>query len=142
MHSQLHLIDDVFLPQHMKEENIAKKYEYLRELYFNGNTHILLNNVSVFGPFPRPEVPWDISEAQKIATYDPEVTKVLTWIKTRIIINLGRIDYKTVWVLVRIATGMLNKCNIPKCVQIMFHDNMVENLRKEYGEIIMADLPF
>jgi hypothetical protein len=136
------LIDDAFLPPHMKEENIAKKYEYLRELYFNGNTYILLNNVSVFGPFPRPEVPWDISEAQKIATYDPEVTKVLTWIKTKIIINLSRIDYRTMWVLVRIATGMLNKCNIPKCIQIMFHDNMVENLRKEYGEIIMADLPF
>ena len=142
MHSQLHLIDDAFLPPHMKEENIAKKYEYLRELYFNGNTHILLNNVSVFGPFPRPEVPWDISEAQKIATYDPEVTKVLTWIKTKIIINLSRIDYKTMGVLVRIATGMLNKCNIPKCVQIMFHDNMVENLRKEHDAIVVADLPF
>lgn len=142
MRSQLHLIDSIFIPQYMREENIAKKYEYLRKLYLSGNDHILLNNVSVFAPFPRPEVPWDISEAQKIATYDPEVTKVLTWIKTRIVINLSRIDYKTMGVLVRIATGMLNKCNIPKCVQIMFHDNMVKNLREEHDAVIMADLPF
>lgn len=142
MHSQLNLIDNIFIPQHMREKNIAEKYEYLRKLYLSGNTNILLNNVSVFAPFPRPEVPWDISEAQKIAIYDPEVTKVLTWIKTKIVINLSRIDYKTMGVLVRIATGMLNKCNIPKCVQIMFHDNMVKNLREEHDAVIMADLPF
>ena len=142
MHKQLTLISSYFLPERLKEATTAKKYEYLNNMYKKGQEYILLNNTSVFGPYPRPEVSWDISEVEKIAIYNPEVTKVLNWIKTKIVINLGSIDYKTLDVLIRIATGMLNKCNIPKTVQIMFHDNMVANLRKEHQEIILSDLPF
>lgn len=136
------LINDFFLPSIVKEGPLSSKYAYFKQLYDCGNKHILLNNVDVFGPYPSSELPWDISEAQKIATYNPEVTKVLNWIKTRIIINLGCIDYKTLDVLIRIATGMLNKCNIPQEIQIMFHDNMVENLREEHTRIVLSELPF
>lgn len=142
MHKQVTLINETFLPTESKAESAASKYEVFKRMYDEGYTYILMNNVDVFGPFPAPEVPWDISETQKIAIYNQEVTKVLTWIKTRIIINLGCIDYKTLDVLIRIATGMLNKCNIPKEVQIMFHDNMVENLKKEHESIVLSDLPF
>lgn len=126
----------------MRECTLAKKYNYLKRMYDSGNSYILLNNVCVFGPYPRPEKSWDISEAEKVAIYNKEVQKVLTWIKTKIIINLGLLDYKTLDVLIRIATGMLNKCNIQKELQIMFHDNMVENLRSESNKIILDDLPF
>lgn len=142
MHSQLQLIDGFFLPKEYKNKTTAEKYNYLKRKYDLGSSYILLNNVRVFGPYPRSEVPWDISEAQKIATYDPEVTKVLNWVNANIVIKLGTIDYKTTEVLIRIATGMLNKCNIPKSLQIMFHDNMVENLRSEYTNVVTSDLPF
>lgn len=142
MHSQLQLIDSFFLPKEYKNKTTAEKYNYLKRKYDLGGSYILLNNVRVFGPYPRSEVPWDISEAQKIATYDPEVTKVLDWVNANIVIKLGTIDYKTMGVLIRIATGMLNKCNIPKSLQIMFHDNMVENLRSEHTSIVTSDLPF
>lgn len=142
MHNQLSLIDDFFLSPEVRNSTTLDKYEYLNNLYRQGHTYILLNNIRVFGPYPRPNVPWDISEAQKVATYDPEVTKVLSWVNANIIINLARIDLKTMGVLIRIATGMLNKCNIPKGLQITFHDNMVENLRVEHAEVIMSGLPF
>ena len=142
MHKQLTLISSNFVPKNLQELNLAEKYEYLKRKYDNGHHYILLNNINVFGPFPRSHVPWDISEAEKIAIYDPEVTKVLTWIKAKIIINLASLDYKTLDVLIRIATGMLNKCNIPKEMQIMFHDNMVENLKVEHMNIISSTLPF
>lgn len=142
MHNQIRLIDNSFVPQKLQDKTLSEKYEYLRRIYKLGSTHILLNNISVFGPYPQPNVPWDISEVEKIAIYNPEVAKVLTWIKTKIIINLGVLDYKTLDVLIRIATGMLNKCDIPKEVQIMFHDNMVENLTTEHADILLSELPF
>lgn len=141
MHKQIRLINSFYLPSDMKDATTAEKYEYFRRMYPTHN-YVLLFETAVFGPFPRPEVPWDISEAEKIAKYDPEVSKVLTWVNTKIIINLSIIDSKTLGVLIRIATGMLNKCNIPKCLQIMFHDNMVENLKTEHNEVIMSGLPF
>lgn len=142
MHKQVRLIDNFFIPKELEEATTMEKYVYLNNLYKSGKRHILLNNVRVFGPYPKPNVPWDISEVQKIATYNPEVTSVLNWINTNIVIQLSGITYKTKDVLVRIATGMLNKCDIPKEVQIMFHDNMVENLKVELEDIIQSDLPF
>lgn len=134
------LLNDFYLTK--GDLTLSEKYNSLRTAYYNGAKYVILNNVNVFGPFPKPEVPWDISKAQKIATYNPEVTKVLTWIRVNIIINLPCITYRTLDVLIRIATGMLNKCDIPEELQIMFHDNMVENLHSEHKEILLAELPF
>lgn len=142
MSKHVSLIDPFFVPKEHKSSSIADDYFWLRRMYNSGATYILLNNCRVFGPFPHPVLPWDISEEQKIATYHPEVTKVLTWINTKIVINLNVIDYKTLDVLIRIATGMLNKCNIPKETQILFHSNMVKNLKLEHEFIMTSDLPF
>lgn len=142
MLSQMQLIDDFFLPSELKGKTTEEKYTYLRKKYNSGSRYILLNNSKVFGPYPKPDVPWDISEAQKIATYNSEVTKVLNWVNVNVVIKLDIIDYKTMGVLIRIATGMLNKCNIPKEIQIMFHDNMVKNLQTEYNNVILSTLPF
>lgn len=142
MHSQLRLIDSFFLPKGYENKTTAEKYNYLKKKYDSGGYYILLHNRRVFGPYLKPEVPWDISEAEKIATHDPEVTAVLKWVNTNIVIRLGVIDYKTKDVLIRIATGMLNKCNIPKSMQIMFHDNMVKNLEQEHSDVMCSGLPF
>lgn len=142
MNKHVSLIDEFFIPRRYRDLSTAAKYAYLKKLYDSGATHILLNNCRVFGPFMQPTVPWDISEAQKIATYEPQVTSVLRWVNTQIVINLADMDYKTLDVLIRIATGMLNKCDIPKPLQILFHDNMVENLHKEHGIVVISELPF
>ena len=142
MHKQLRLIDRFFIPSRLKNSTTAEKYKYLNNIYNLGAHYILLNNVRVFGPYPRPELSWDISEAQKIAIYDTEVSSVLNWVNTNIVINLSEIDYETMGVLIRIATGMLNKCNIPKSIKIMFHDNMVETLEIEHNDVVQSDLPF
>lgn len=144
MHKQARLINrfEIFLPKEIRSKTLVEKYDYLNRIYRLGKHHILLNNIDVFGPYPRPSVPWDISEAQKIAIYDPEVSNVLNWINANIVINLSKIDYRTKDVLVRIATGMLNKCNLPKSINIMFHDNMVENLQIELHEVSLSGLPF
>lgn len=142
MNNHVQLISELHIPKTRKHFCLADKYEYLNRMYKSGHQYILFNNISVFGPFPEPDVPWTISEAKKIAIYNTEVAQLLTWIKTRIIINLCHIDYKTLDVLIRIATGMLNKCDIPKDIKITFHDNMVRNLREEHKNIMLSTLPF
>lgn len=137
-----YLVNNLYLFDLVNDLSLADKYRFMKRKYNAGDRFILFNNVNVFGPYPEPDVPWDISDAEKIAIYNPEVTVVLNWIKSNIIINLAEINYKTLDVLVRIATGMLNKCNIPKDIQIMFHDNMVGNLKTEHNKIMLSDLPF
>lgn len=142
MLKQIRLIDEVHIPSNLKESATAEKYRYIKNMYDRGKTYVFLNNVSIFGPYPAPEVPWDISEAQKIATYNPEVIKVIRWVMNEIFNKSALFNYKTLNVLIRIATGMLNKCNIPKEIQIMFHDNMVDNLQIESNNVILSELPF
>ena len=136
------LINNMHLPNRVKEASTAKKYNWIKNAYSKGDTYIVLNNSAIFGPYPTPEKPWDISEAQKVVIYNQEVAKVLAWVMTRIVINLSSIDYKTLGVLIRIATGMLDKCQIPKELKIMYHDNMVRNLQTEHTRIVLCDLPF
>lgn len=136
------LIDEWHLPEELKKSTIMDKYVWFKEVYKTGCTHILLNNTKVFGPYPPAQKPWDISEAEKVAIYNQEVAKVLAWVNTRILINLSCINYKTLHVLMRVATGMLNNCNIPKELSIMFHDNMVENLTREHTRCVLSELPF
>ena len=142
MHKQINLVDSQHIPQDLQNMSTAKKYEYLEQLYKSGKTHILLNNIRIFGPYPRSEVPWDISEAEKVVIYNKDVAKVNMWLKNEIFNKSALFNYKTLDVLIRIATGMLNKCDIPKELQIMFHDNMIENLKSEYSIIATSDLPF
>lgn len=134
------LFDEFYLPRELKAATYAEKYRYLNSK--KQHSYILQNNIDVFGPFPASDVQWDISEAAKIAIYNPEVTSVLTWIKTNIIFELGIIDYRTLGVLIRIATGMLNKCDISQELKIMYHDNMAWNLRNAHNDIVLSDLPF
>lgn len=137
---QIRLIDETYIRLHGL--SIAEKYEYLQQLYKDGKRYFLLNNTRLFGPYPRPEVSWDISEAQKIVTYQQDVVRVNKWLLNEIFDKSALFNYKTLDVLIRIATGMLNNCNISKELQIMFHDNMVENLKAEHNRIVMSDLPF
>ena len=142
MHKQQLLIGDFFVPSCMKESTVADKYSYLQSLYNKGSSYILLNNTNLFGPYPQPCVPWDISEEEKIVIYQSDVRKANMWLLNEIFNKSALFNYKTLDVLIRIATGMLNNCNIPKDLQMTFHDNMVKNLKAEYDRIVISGLPF
>lgn len=142
MHKQVLLIDPFYLPISIKNAEADIKYNELQRMYKSGKRYILLNNTSLFGPYPQPEVPWDISEEEKIVIYQQDVAQVNKWLLNEIFSKSALFDYRTLNVLIRIATGMLNKCNISKDLQIMFHDNMVKNLKDEYDKIVISGLPF
>jgi len=135
------LIFDCFLPK--QELPVYKQYSFLKRRYDRGDTFIILNNTRVFEPFPEPEVSYDISELQKKVIYDKDLSALNRWIMTRIVINLGHLDYKTRGVLTRIATGMLNKIPvISKDEKNLLWTNMIHNIQKESDAVLYSQLPF
>lgn len=125
-----------------KEASLSEKYMSLRKKYENGETHIISCERAVFEPFPKPSVPWDISELEKKVVYDPEIRKLRIWIYKKIILQLDLLNHDTIGVLIRIATGMLNKIDIPKGDKLILHEHMVKNIQDEYFKIITESLPF
>lgn len=117
---------------------LYKQYDWLfihQEIYW-------FHFRDVFGPFKQSCVTWDISDEEKLFLTNEDLKKVLIWINKNITVRLSKIDNTTLGVLLRIATGMLNKTDIPKEHQMIFHEHMVTNLQKEYKNIILSGLPF
>lgn len=52
------------------------------------------------------------------------------------------IDYQTVGVLLRIATGMLFKCNLSKDLKIELNNNIIRNINAAYAMQLSNELPF
>lgn len=125
-----------------KEASLSEKYMLLRQKYENGETHIISCERAVFEPFPKPSVPWDISELEKEVVYDPKLRKLRIWVYKNIILQLDLLNHNSIGVLIRIATGMLNKTDIPKGDKLILHEHMVKNIRDEYFKIITESLPF
>ena len=142
MPKQILLIDPFYLPISIKNADAYTKYDELQKIYKSGKRYILLNNTNLFGPYSQPKIPWDISEEEKIVIYQQDVAQVNKWLLNEIFSKSALFNYRTLNVLIRIATGMLNKCNISKDLQIMFHDNMVKNLTAEHHKIMLSGLPF
>ena len=132
---------DFFIPFEMKDASLKDKYDFLHDFHID-HPEIPLVFSNVFGPFPPPCVPWDISEEEKVVIYNKNVNEVLKWITYNIVVNLSIINYKTLDVLIRIATGMMNKCNIRKEYLVYLQSNMVENLWEERKRIVLSQLPF
>lgn len=136
------LVDDFFIPQRLKDATPAEKYEYVRFMYLNGHKYVIQNNISVFAPFPGKHKVGDITDLEKLVIYNPGLSHLNKWIMSRIVINLGRLDYRTRGVLVRIATGMLNKIDIPKRYAVILHANMCDNIESESTNCVLSELPF
>ena len=111
-------------------------------MYLNGHKYVIQNNISVFAPFPGKHKVGDITDLEKLVIYNPELSNLNKWIMSRIVINLGRLDYRTRGVLVRIATGMLNKIDIPKRYAVILHTNMCDNIESESTNCVLSELPF
>lgn len=51
--------------------------------------------------------------------------------------NLNTLD-----VLIRIASSMLYKCNLPKDILLQLHHNLVLNVKNAYSDYVQEGLPF
>ena len=71
-----------------------------------------------------------------------DIVELCLWVDINIIENMEFLTYITKDVLIRISTGMLNKCNIDKETNIIIHDILVKNINEAYKEQIFKDLPF
>lgn len=74
-----------------------------------------------------------------------DVHKFIHWVNKKIVLRIGQYEYesiKTYDVLLRIATGMLNKLDLPKEEKIEMHDNMVKNVHRELNNVMFQSLPF
>lgn len=71
-----------------------------------------------------------------------DVEQVLIWIYENIVMDLKRLTYITLNVLIRISTGLLDKCDLDKDLKIQIHLQLVRKIQKEYCAEVYKDLPF
>ena len=117
------------LLQYAEGMSIAEQYNWLLRVY--SQDQFMLDDSSVFGV--------------ELFCMSKDVRKFVHWVNLKIVLKLGRREYessKTYNVLLRIATGMLNKLDLPNNVKLIMHDNMTRNIHKELDNIIMETLPF
>lgn len=67
---------------------------------------------------------------------------LLGWIHENIVKGMEGLTYITFDVLIRISTGLLNKCDIDKDTKIKLHEIIVSQLRDEMFYLINKSLPF
>lgn len=117
------------LLQYAEGMSIAEQYNWLLRVY--SQDQFMLDDTSVFGV--------------ELRCMSKDVRKFVHWVNLKIVLKLGRHEYessKTYNVLLRIATGMLNKLDLPNNVKLIMHDNMTRNIHKELDNIILETLPF
>ena len=117
------------LLQYAEGMSIAEQYNWLLRVY--SQDQFMLDDTSVFGV--------------ELRCMSKDVRKFVHWVNLKIVLKLGRYEYessKTYNVLLRIATGMLNKLDLPSNVKLIMHNNMTRNIHKELDNIIMETLPF
>ena len=75
-----------------------------------------------------------------------DLHNVITWINKKILLELGQLDYRAIDVRTRIATSMLNKLvkegKLSNNQNIIIHNRLVSNLKREMSAINTEDLPF
>lgn len=117
------------LLQYAEGMSIAEQYNWLLRVY--SQDQFMLDDTSVFGV--------------ELRCMSKDVRKFVHWVNLKIVLKLGLYEYessKTYNVLLRIATGMLNKLDLPSNVKLIMHNNMTRNIHKELDNIVMETLPF
>jgi hypothetical protein len=120
-----------------KQIKISTLYNMLRIAYNQGVTGVL-DTLRVFVPYSEQ----DEGEIQYLMWENTEFRKLVNWVNKKITLEIGKADYRTIDVRLRIATGMLNNLNLPKNLNVKIHRQLVFNVRKELGLLNTEDLPF
>lgn len=70
------------------------------------------------------------------------VQALQNWCNNNILAFIDAKTRETSCVLIRIATSMLNKIDIPDLVKMRIHSNIVQNVLDAYADYSVGDLPF
>lgn len=115
-------------------------YDKLRSIY-NQGAEYLLGNVEMFAQHDETEddVIYEIC-------INPDLRRIVKWVNKKLVLQLGIIDYRTIGVRLRIATGMINKLvhekKLSEKTGMLIHFSLVSNLNREISAINTQDLPF
>ena len=115
-------------------------YDKLRSIY-NQGAEYLLGNVEMFAQHDETEddVIYEIC-------INPDLRRIVKWVNKKLVLQLGIIDYRTIGVRLRIATGMINKLvhekKLSEKTGMLIHFSLVSNLNREISAISTQDLPF
>lgn len=115
-------------------------YDKLRSIH-NQGAEYLLDNVEMFAQHDETEddVIYEIC-------INPDLRRIVKWVNKKLVLQLGIIDYRTIGVRLRIATGMINKLvhekRLSEKTGMLIHFSLVSNLNREISAINTQDLPF
>ena len=73
---------------------------------------------------------------------NPEFRKWINWVNKKITLEMGKEDYRTIDVRLRIAVNMFNKLSLPKKISYKVYFNLIDNIKWEMSAINTEDLPF
>lgn len=111
----------------------SERYKWLKE-HIEAD-QFCINYPNFLGQIPR--------QLETTLLINPECRKWVVWVNKNIILNLTNPDYRIVNVLLRIATGMLNKLNaISRTEKIEIHQLLTSSVQKELIIIRTETLPF
>lgn len=126
------LIDHIFTIKD-KNNSLRNRYELLLPFVMKHSHLVAINRYETFGPYPPTFITnhvfaemWDFNQ----------------WILENILCELGRANYLTIGVLLRIATSKLNKLDLTKEEKLLIHTNMTRNIWNEFYRIENEELPF
>lgn len=115
-------------------------YNQLRNAYNQGVTGIEYC-VRLFVPNPE--------EDEELVEYihsNRELMRIVRWTNRNILLKLGRINYDTIGVHLRIICSMLTKLkehnNLPEEIYFKLHSSLTKNVSIAHQEVIYEELPF
>lgn len=129
------LVKEAKLRRKVPDGEAYKISDLIKSYNWSNQPHLLF----CVTPYPNYEIAHD-------AIYEyctnKELRKVFSWGTNKIMSTILTDTYLTVNVHIRIITGMLNKLDIPKSLNMYYHDNLVFNISSLLCEINSEDLPF
>ena len=126
------LIDYIFTIKD-KNNSLRDHYELLLPYVMQNSHLVMINRYETFGPYP----PTFITNHMYVEMWDFN-----KWLLRNILCELGRANYLTVGVLLRIATSKLNKLDLTEEEKLLIHTNMTSNIWNEFYRIENEELPF
>lgn len=131
----------IFNSYYLKDAiTLAEKYNLAYNIYADGNKWIIQNLIKAFEPIEK-DTYFELNKLHHKCIYNKEVRNFIHWVNEKIVLRLGHLNLTTINVLLRIATGMLNKIDILTPIEkIILHLNMTRNIKEEY--FLIQELPF
>ena len=113
-------------------------YAALRIAYNQGSVGVAYTT-RMIAPISDDEDNYDIIEE---VWRNKDFQKWLKWVNENITLQIGVATYKTITVLLRKATCMLDKIDLPFTIGLKTHYYLCNNVWNEHHNLINQDLPF